>query len=233
MPSLQDALRADLSRYSPVATPPAIPILLPHSSANPLLRFILPPFHGDPDSLRQFDTSSATPKIRVIPIPPSTGNSKTTTQAVASISARAGSGGGGRSSSGGMTFPLTAKTVTFTTTLLPASAVYKTSVIAAKSFQLIGLGVSGPCEVRLYGTALAQATDAYRATGAPIPAEVTSNIISCVTFDTVPYIWNWQNRCGANQDVPQTTNIYCTVLNTNPISNNPVTCVIGYVPLET
>jgi hypothetical protein len=87
--------------------------------------------------------------------------------------------------------------------------------------------------VRLYGNAAAQDTDSSRAIDAPVPAELTQNIIIDLVFDTAPYFWTTQNIMGVNADSPQGTTLYVTVLNPTaaPLSN--ATVYITYIPLET
>lgn len=225
MPPIKDAVRTDLSGYIPV--PPAPPLLsiVPVNSGPAVnLRCPLPPFNADPDSLRQFENQGSGPKNRVWPRPQQNGTSTTTT--VTSVI----TGSGSSSSS---TSTLVSQSASVTTGLLIAGIPFQGFVTMAESFQLLNMNVNAPCEVRIYGTAQAQAIDVYRVTGAPVPPEVSANLISCVTFDTMPYTWGWQNRCGSNQSSPQTTSVYVSVFNTVPSSETPVTVNIQYLPLET
>ena len=226
MPSLQDAIQSSksLSGYEPVPTKPPVLATVPtESGPSTNLRCPLPPFNADPDSLRQFEDSSTGPKNRIWPQPQKSGSVSTTTVVTNQSTS---------TSSSSSTSNLQSKIVGITTGLLPASTVFQGSVTMAQSFQLLSLTVSGPCEVRLYGSQAAQSIDAYRVTGAPVAAEVTGNIITCVTFDTAPYVWGFQSVVGSNQNIPQTTAIYVSVLNTNPLLANAVTATIKYLPLE-
>jgi hypothetical protein len=230
MPSLRDAIesRMKLSDYVPVPPgPPVISIIPLNSAPAKNLRCILPPFNSDPDTLRQFDNVSTGPKIRVMPRPQPKSSGNTITNKVTNVSA----GTVSSTTSGGTT--LATNVAVFTTSSLPIGVVQQSSIQLSQSFQMLNIASNGPCEVRLYGTLAAQSFDASRATDAPVPAEVISNIISCVIFDTAPYFWPWQNRIAANQDIPQTAAIYITVIGTNPASSAPVTLTIEFIPLET
>src|SRR5208337_632889 len=213
MPSLKDSL-VDASGYVLLpAKPPIMAIVPANSSPSTNLRCPLPPFNSDPDTLRQFEDQSAGPKNRVWPIPQQSGGVTNTT-----ITKTVISGSSSSSSS------------TLTTGLLVSA--FQGSVAMAKSFQLLSMGVSNPCEVRIYGSASAQAADIYRLTGAPVPPEITANLITCVTFDTVPYTWTFQSVSGVNGSSPQTSMIYVSVFNTIPSSQTPVTVTIQFLPLE-
>ena len=235
MPSLRDTIdnSVKLSNYVPVPVPSAPPVIATQPAPAPEnanMRFILPPFNTDPDSVRLFEGSA--PKIRIWPRPQQkAGAAALTTTATGHVTSTSSASAGASSSSSSSSSSTGNLTVQVATGLLVTG--FQGSLTMSKSFQLISLTVSRPCEVRIYGTALAQAQDAYRPTGAPVPPEITSNIISCVTFDTAPYVWPWQNRCGANQSSPQTTTIYVSVINTDPTIQTPVTVTIVYLPLET
>ena len=229
MPSLRDAIaNAKLPNYVPVdntpvpSAPAAVATQPPAQTATNNMRFILPPFNADPDSVRQFESGS--PKIRIWPRPQQRqGASSTVTSTTSTAS----------SSSSTTTLSLAPKTAVFTTGSLPAGHIYQTSLQLSQSFQLITMTVNSGCEVRIYGTQQAQLFDAPRATGNPVPPEISQNIISCVTFSTSPFVWGWQNRMGANQDLPQSPTIYISVFNTVPTSAAPVTVTLTYLPLET
>ena len=227
MPSLKDAIaNAKLPNYVPApAAPTAVDVQPPPAATNANMRFILPPFNADPDSVRQFESNS--PKIRIWPRPQQTGGTSNVTN-TATIATAASS-----SSSSAATVTLLPKTAVFTTNLLPAGSNYQTTLQLSKSFQLITMAANVPCEVRIYGTQQAQIFDLSRPTGNPVPPEITQNILTCVTITTSPFVWGWQNRCGANQDIPQTPSIYVTVFNVVPTSAAPATVSITYLPLET
>jgi hypothetical protein len=188
------------------------------------MRFILPPFNADPDSVRQFESNS--PKIRIWPRPQQTGGAST-------VKTSGSPFGTAASSSSSASVTLAAKTAVFTTGVLPTGVVYQTTLQLSKSFQLLNVNANGPCEVRIYGTQQAQIFDTPRPTGNPVAPEITQNIISCVTLSDSPFAWPWQDRIGANQDNPQTVAIYVTVFNVVPTSSAPVTVSISFLPLET
>lgn len=228
MPSLKDAIaNSKLPNYVPAIAAPSIvstqPVLTPPTNN---MRFILPPFNTDPDSVRLFESNS--PKIRIWPRPQQAGGTTTKTSAGTSAT-----GASASSSSSAASVTLLPKTAVFTTNLLPADSNYQTTLQLSKSFQLITMTANVPCEVRIYGTQQAQLFDAPRPTGNPVPPEITQNILTCVTLTNSPFLWGWQNRCGANQDIPQTSSIYVTVFNVVPTSAAPATVSIMYLPLET
>ena len=137
-------------------------------------------------------------------------------------------------SSGGTPTPTptpTSQTISLTANIAPLGSIV-TQVIAAKAFQLFSISANAGCCVRLYGSAVAQNTDNARAIDAPVPAELTQNIIVDVVFDVVPYFWNTQNIVGVNADSPQGKALYVTILNATdtPLSN--VTVFITFLPLE-
>lgn len=231
MPSIRDAVGSDLSKYAPMMPDPAAkntaPVTQSTMRASTVLRCPLPPFGTDPDSLRQFEQGAGVPQIRIIPPPFIAPTAKTAT-----VSGQLASSSGSSSSS--TTISLVAASVTVNVgTLTPGSSFSGAVSVLKKSFQLISISATAACEVRLYGTALAQLIDSARATDDPVPAEISQNIMTDVIFDTVPYVWGWQNRICANQDTPQTGTIYVTVVNPDPDNTiSGLAVVITYLPLE-
>ena len=228
MPSLRDTLNTKLPNYAPVSVSPKVSVQ-PVSPQNANMRFILPPFNADPDSVRLFESPS--PKIRVWPRPQQKAGSTAT--ATSTVSGGSTSASNSSSSSSSSSTSLLAKTVTVTTGPLPAGTIFQSALGMSQSFQLITMTANSTCEVRIYGTQQAQIFDASRPTGSPVPPEISQNIISCVTFDTNPFVWGWQNRVGSNQNNPQTNVAYVSIFNTVPASAAPVTVTITYLPLET
>lgn len=230
MPSIHDAMGADLSKYSPAdpAAKNTAPVTQSTVRASTVLRCPLPPFGADIDAVRQFEQGAGVPQIRIIP-PPFIAPTATT-----AVTSGQFASGGGSSSSSSSTISLVAASVTVNVGSLGPLGSFSGSVaVLKKSFQLLSISVTAACEVRLYGTALAQLVDSARVTDDPVPAETSQNIMTDVNFDTIPYIWGWQNRICANQDTPQTGTIYVTVI--NPDSVNPISglaAVITYLPLE-
>lgn len=226
MPSIQEMMGADLSKYKPAPEAPQPPVVTQmvteKQRANPNLRCPLPPFNSNPDTLRQFETGDAMPKIRVIPLPVHSAAPPMRTAAVASSSSSG-------SSSTVIPTTITAKSVTLNTGTLTAGSSFTGSVQMAKSFQLLLMTSDSLCEVRIYGTAASQSFDQGRANGDPVPPEITTNIVTCVSFeDTLS--WDWQNRIGANQDNPQTSTIYISVFTDVDTTNIAVT--VTFLPLE-
>jgi hypothetical protein len=234
MPSLSDTLRSSTPEgYAPAQPVLALPspVAMPGNNSvakiNPFIRCPLPPINAGPDTLRQFNENSDVPHRRVLPLPANSGLGGGTT--VNNTTVVNQSGGGAATP----TEPtLMAVSVSYTTPILVVGGqIQQTLAISSKSFQLISCTSTAPCEVRLYGSSIAQITDSSRATDVPLAAELNNNIISDIVLDTAPYVWYWQNRIGANSDTPQTTSLYMTVIN---LSANPVQPTLTFVmlPLE-
>ena len=83
----------------------------------------------------------------------------------------------------------------------------------------------------MYGSQVAMAIDSSRLLDDPLPAELANNLITDVALDTAPYVWNWQNRVGANSDTPQNTNMYVAVTNLG-ISTTQVLLTVVFLQLE-
>ena len=228
MPALKDVLTKGLPEgYIPVENAPtAPPATSPVDDAqfsSPTVRCPLPPTNADADSLRTFQKGSSTPQFRVMPLPPQTGGSITVTEG-GSSSSSGGSGGG---------TAISAATTVSITVNIPANGATITSIAATQSFQLLSISTNAPCCVRLSGNAAAQDTDSSRVIDAPVPAELTQNIIIDLVFDTAPYFWTTQNIVGVNADSPQGTTLYVTVLNPNAVAISNLTVYVTYVPVET
>jgi hypothetical protein len=230
MPALKDVLTKGLPEgYVPVENAPtAPPATSPVDDAqfsSSMVRCPLPPTNADADSLRTFQKGSSTPQFRVMPLPPQTGGTAEVTTGGASTSSSSSSSSSGSSTSA---VPMTAAV----TVSVPANDAVLTRVTASRSFQLFSVGTTAPCNVRLYGTQGAQSSDVSRQVDAPVPAELTQNILLDVVFDTTPYSWNTQNIVGVNGDSPQSTNLYVSVFNPNPTPLSNVSIYVTYFPLE-
>ena len=212
--------------YVPVENaPPATSPVDDAQFSSSMVRCPLPPTNADADSLRTFQKGSSTPQFRVMPLPPQTGGAAVVTTGGAS----GGASGGGSSSSGSVSAIVRTATVSVN---IPANSAVLTRVAASRSFQLFSVGSTAPADVRLYGSQATQSSDSSRKIDAPVPAELTQGLLLDVVFDTVPYFWNTQNITGVNADSPQTTNLYVSVFNPNPIPLSNVTVYITYLPLE-
>ena len=75
------------------------------------------------------------------------------------------------------------------------------------------------------------AIDASRPLDAPLAAELGNNLVTDIALDTAPFVWNWQNRIGANSDTPQTVNAYIAVTNLGATPNT-ISLTITFLPLE-
>ena len=225
MPALKDVLSKGLPEgYVPVENaPPATSPVDDAQFSSPTVRCPLPPTNADADSLRTFQKESSTPQFRVMPLPPQTGGSTTVTEG-GSSSSSSGSGGG---------TAVSVATTVSTTVNIPANGATITRIAATQSFQLLSISTNAPCCVRLYGNAAAQDTDSSRAIDAPVPAELTQNIVIDLVFDTTPYFWTTQNIMGVNADSPQGTTLYVTILNPNAVPISNLTVYITFLPLET
>ena len=228
MPFLKDLLAVkSIEGFQPTLKTP--PVQGSQPNQNPYRRCPLPPFNATPDTLRQFDESGKVPAHRVIPLPvvvAGTGGSVTNVTNVTTTPSGGGSSGGGTTPS-----TLATASVSITVPALTAGQVYQTSVQMSRTFQLIALNAKLVCEVRVYGSAVAQGGDVARITDAAPPFEISQNIITDVVFDTAPFQWNWQNRIAGNADNPQTPKIYITVINPTGVGVGANTISLTYVPL--
>jgi len=235
MPSLRDTLRKDSpAGYVPAELPVLalpVPVTLPGMEnsflVNRWIRSPLPPINAGPDTLRQFnDGNQSIPQRRLLPIPAASIGSGGTT--VTNTTVTSTSSGSSASSTG-----LTTVTLNYVSPLLtPGAAVTQALNVDSKSYQLISMTANGACEVRIYGSAAAQASDFGRATYDPLAAELNNNMVTDVVLDTAPYVWNWQNRVGANSDSPQANIAYLTVFNKGTLPQNlQISFVV--LPLET
>ena len=229
MPSIHEAMGADLSQYEP-AEPSPRPSVATNTSVgpNPVLACPLPPMNADPDVLRQAEANRSIPTYRVIPLPQQIATTAPSRTAAASTSSSSGS-----SSSSSSTTNLVAASVSFNVaTLTSLASASGQMAVTKKSFQLLSISANSACEVRLYGTALAQLIDNARVTDDPVPAETSQNVIVDVVLDTAPLIWNFQNVIGVNGDTPQTGTIYITVVNNTGSDIAGLTVTLVYLPLE-
>jgi hypothetical protein len=230
MPPLKDVLTKGMPQgYAPVEDKPSTPGVqsadqAQQSSAN--MRCPLPPTFADADSIRTFEKGSSTPQSRIMPLPPQTGGTGTTTTSGGISSASSSSSGGSTP-----TPTVSARTASVVVNV-PANDATLTRITLSRSFQILSVSATSPCDVRLYGTQATQSSDSSRQIDAPIPGELTQNIILDVILDTVPYFWSTQNIVGLNADNPQGTSVYVTVFNitSTPLSN--VSVYITYFPLE-
>jgi hypothetical protein len=228
---ISDAINADLSRYEPLTTdvlaPKSLIVTDPRVGPNATIRCPLPPFGADVDVLRQVEKGTQVPVNRIIPLP-----MQTSAPPVKSTGVGASAAGSSSSSSSTALSLVAASVVINAGTLGPFASFSGSVAVTKKSFQLLSMSVNASCEVRLYGTAFAQNLDSIRLTDAPVAPEVVPNIISDVIFDTVPYLWPWQNRIAANQDTPQVGRLYVTVINPTNTILAGITVTITYLPLE-
>ncbi len=233
MPSLKEALNQDLSAYTSVgkaslqASLPPTQMLDP--GLNTMIRCPLPPIYQvSTDNLRQFYQGGQVPQFRILtPSLQTSSGGATGGNVVAGPTTNGGGGGGG----GSTPSQPTAQSVSITSSLLTPNSTFINSLTLSKSFQLLGVTTSSPARVQLYGTALAQSSDAYRGLDVPTPAGTVQNIICDVALDTAPFGWSFQDRVGANANSPQTSTIYVTLTNLD-VTSDIITLTVSYVPLE-
>jgi hypothetical protein len=240
MPALRDTLRNQTPEgyeqpdgYAPPGLPsPALPVPLPGQgntvSVNVSARTSLPPINAGPDTLRQFNEASGVPARRVLPLPVGSTVGTGTVNNYTTATGSSSSSGSGSSS----TSSLKSASVTLNTGLIYPTLYVAQVLSFSQSFQLLSISANAMCEVRLYGSSLAQTLDGSRVLDAPVPAEVTSNLIADVALDTAPYVWPFQNIIGANSDSPQSTNVYVSVFNIST-SASSIQVTLTYVALET
>jgi len=235
MPSLADTLsKTSPAGFVPATSPLALtPVTVPGQTnsfkVNPWIRSPIPPTAAGPDTLRQFNDGDANvPRRRLLPLPSTvTGSGSGSTVNNTTVVSAPSSG-----ASTSAPTSLKAQTITYVTPLLNSgNTSYGVLNLTAKSFQLITCTATGPCEIRIYGSSIAMAADASRPKYAPLAAELGNNLITDLVLDTAPYIWNWQNRVGANSNTPQTTNLYIAVTNLSGGSTQ-VQVNLTLLPLE-
>lgn len=234
MPSLKDAVGQDLSHYTMVTKSSPQASVPPTQDQQPILnsmiRCPLPPiFQVSPDNLRQFYQGGQVPQARIFtPNQPVITSTSTTTEFGGSSGGGSGGGGGGGTTPG--TSP-TSQSASITTGSLSPNAIFTSTLIVAKGFQLLSVSTGSPARVQLYGTAQAQSADSYRGLDVPPPAGTVQNLICDVVLDTSPYQWSFQDRVGANADSPQKTTIYVSITNLD-ITSDFITLTLVFVPLE-
>lgn len=231
MPSLRDAIKTSTQGYIPVTASqqdslPSLSDLEP--VYNPVLRCPLPPiFQAAPDSLRQFYQGNKIPQIRLLSAVTNTisggstgGNATVTTSIVTS------------SGTVPPPTPIVEKQAVITTTVLgPGAQFVGTLPNIGRSFQLLTVASNTPARIQLYGTAFAQTADLSRGLDQPPPAGTAQGIITDVALDTNPLSWNFQDRVGANGEVPQQPTSYMTITNLSGAAVS-ITVTLQYVPIE-
>lgn len=231
MPSLNEAINTSRAGYVPVTASPQAslpPLSDLQPILNPMLRCPLPPiFQASPDSLRQFYQGGKVPQTRLLSAVTTTINS-------------GGSGGNATVSttvvSGGGTVPppapIVEKQAVITTTVLgPGAQFVGTLPNIGRSFQLLTVAANVAARVQMYGTQFAQTADLSRGLDIAPGAGTAQGIITDIALDTTPMSWNFQNRVGANGDVPQTQNAYMTITNLSSAAV-AITVTLQYVPIE-
>lgn len=229
MPALQETIGQDLSRYVPVEKPQN-QVPLPSNSREPgynsYIRCPLPPiWQTTPDSLRQYYQNNVVPQNRLFnPNPVVTGSGNITT--IVNSNSGSSAGGGGASSLA----TLAISNTSVRTPSIIAGSKYSGSFTLSKAFELLNISASSPCRIQLYGTQSAQSADSYRGLDISPPAGTGQNIICDIVLDTVPYLWNFQNREGANSDNPVSSTIYITVTNLDAVTD-VITLTFSYIPI--
>lgn len=230
MPSLQDSVGQDLSGYVPVKASPQAslpPTQGLEPTINTMIRCPLPPiFQASPDSLRQFYQGGKVPQTRLL---------SPVTQTISS-----GGGGGNaivttaviQGGSNPPPTPVVQKQAVITTTVLgPGQQFITTLTNISRSFQLLNVTSSVAARIEIYGTSASQLADVSRPLDTAPPAGTAQGIVTDVALDLIPFAWDYQNRIGANGDIPQQPQAYVTITNISGAAV-PVTVTIQYVPIE-
>ena len=199
--------------------------------SNAYKRCPLPPSSNSADSLRQFSQGGLVPVFRT-QTPPSNLISSANTVTNGGVVVAGGSGGSGSGSSSTTIInnPALPVNASVTTPALTAGQVYLTTLTLAKAFILLSVTVNAYARVELYGTSIAQMLDQSRAVGVA-PANTIQGLLSDVVIQPPTTTWAYVNTTGANQDSPQSSNIYMTVTNLSG-AVTPVTVSVLFVPEE-
>ena len=198
---------------------------------NPYLRCPLPPFSTTVDTIRQWNMTGKNPVMRVIPLPTQQGTGGGVNNNISNVTTTTSGGGAVTPTTPTQILPLTAF---FNVPALGPAGTYTTILKLTQSFQLLQLNPTQPLEIRMYSNPTTQTQDIARPTDYAVNFDAIEGFITDVTFDTVPYSYEWQNRVGANADTPQTVNVYITVVNPSQTTGvNAATVTVIYVPLET
>lgn len=227
MPTLEEALGANLEGYSPVVAQPVINAPTPSVDLQPgrsaTIRCPLPILgQATPDSLRSYFLNGQVPQTRLLS-PQTNSNNGSTGSSTGSTSVSS-------SSSTVVTTTLAVATATTTTPSIGPNVKFTGVLTLAKAFQLLSVTTSSPARIQFYGTSVARANDLARALDAAPGAGTAQNIICDLVLDTAPYQWTFQDRIAANGDNPQTTLIYVTVTNLD-VTSDAITVTLNYVPL--
>lgn len=231
MPSLSEAIKTSTQGYIPVTASPQAslpPLSDLQPTINTMIRCPLPPiFQAAPDSLRQFYRGGVIPQTRLLSAVTSTINGGSTGgNATVSTSVITSSG------TVPPPTPIVEKQAVITTTVLgPGAQFVGTLPNIGRSFQLLTVSSNIAARIQLYGTQFAQTADLSRALDQPPPAGTAQGIITDVALDTNPLSWNFQDRVGANGDVPQNPVSYCTITNLSGAAV-AITVTLQYVPIE-
>jgi hypothetical protein len=236
MPMLSERTNPDLTGYTPAEMPnqnSRPQAVSPSTDLQPgfssFMRCPLPPFWStSPDSLRMFYTGGIVPQNRLFnPTAPVIGATGTTTENV-SVSSSGSSGSGG--SSGGNTPSTSVLQTAIMTPNLQPNGQFVSSITMSRVFGLVNVSANAACRVQFYGSASAQSSDLYRPLDVAPPAGSTVNLISDVILDTAPYVWQFQDRLGSNQDNPRMPVAYITVTNIGSMVSS-ITATITYAPI--
>ncbi len=192
-----------------------------------MIRCPLPPiFQVAPDSLNQYYLNGKVPQTRLLSALINPNNTGGSTGGVTNTTAFI---------SGGTVppaAPIIAQQAVLTTTVLaPGQQFIGSFNDIGLSFQLLSVTSNVPARFELYGTPSAQTADLSRALDQPPPAGTSQGIITDVALDTIPLQWFFQNRIGANGDIPQKTIGYVTVTNLSAAATS-IMITLQYVPLE-
>lgn len=196
---------------------------------NPYLRCPLPPFSTTVDTIRQWNMTGKNPVMRVIPLPTQQGAGGGAASNVTNVTSTSGGG-----SSSTVTTSLLPQTIFVNVPALIPGQTFTATLKMSQSYQLLqAVSTNAAVEIRLYSNPLTQTIDISRQTDVQINFVNVEGVISDITLDAAPFIWNWENRIGANADNPQSVNTYATFVNPSQTTGTPATTVIiVFLPLE-
>lgn len=217
MTTLERATSVDTSKMTRIEPPrpqfPAVPDMLQQPGLNAFLRCPMPPITVTPDTLRQFYRGGQVPQARVLT--PFTQVGGAASSGSSSSSVTVVTGGSSSSSSDSDTdddspAPVNAS---ITTTEIGLGFPYTGTIELAESFDVLQVGVSDTCRVRLYATENAQLADLTRDNNTAPTAGAQHGVIFDLYLDTVDKLsWLMSPIApGANGDTPQSSTLYITV----------------------
>lgn len=208
---------------------PPIPSTGQQDDPGQYIRCPIPPIGlGPTDNLRQFYKKGRIPQYRAqmtrnaLPGGGSSGSSTSTTVVANSATVTPG----GVSTNG-------IYTASITTPVLSQNQNYSGTIVLAKTYIILKVGVSAAARVRVYVTQSAAANDIGRGTASPVALGLQNGIVGDWLLQS-PSEFSWlcsPAPTGYNGDEPTTSTAYITVTNPNA-SSNTIQVSLTYASLE-